>query len=69
MNVVRCGRSAIPVAGRRCGSGPRIHLSEAEGAALAGISPFLGSVYRRELTARVDRPPSVPGTTGLLTVL
>jgi len=31
----------------------RIHLSEAEAAALAGIGSFLGSVYRRELAARV----------------
>lgn len=28
----------------------RVHLSEAEAAALAGIGSFLGSVYRTELT-------------------
>jgi hypothetical protein len=31
----------------------RVHLSEAEAAALAGIGSFLGSVYRAELAARV----------------
>jgi hypothetical protein len=32
----------------------RVHLSEAEAAALAGIGSFLGSVYRTELAARVE---------------
>jgi hypothetical protein len=32
----------------------RVHLSEAEAAALAGIGSFLGSVYRTELAARVQ---------------
>ncbi|MBB5161325.1 hypothetical protein [Mycobacterium sp. AZCC_0083] len=31
----------------------RVHLSEAEASALAGIGSFLGSVYRAELAARV----------------
>ena len=33
----------------------RIHLSAGEAAALAGIGSFLGSVYRTELAARVER--------------
>jgi hypothetical protein len=32
----------------------RLHLSDAEAAALAGIGSFLGSVYRTELAARVE---------------
>jgi len=32
----------------------RLHLTESEAAAVAGIGSFLGSVYRAELAARVE---------------
>ena len=36
----------------------RIHLTEAEAAALAAIGTFLGSVYRTELAGRVGPGPA-----------
>ena len=44
---------AAPPAGVRIRT--RIHVSEAEAAALTAIGAFLGSVYRGELAERIDR--------------